>query len=145
MAERKIGNREYRVDRPLASIALHLQARLLRAAGGTGELLPPLIGELASAQSPEEKQVLGAKVIGVLGDIFSRLTPEEYVSLVGDIISLAKVKRPSGQYDQCDLDGDFSEHLSSVISVAAFVLKETFGDFFSGALASGARAAKVKG
>lgn len=145
MAERKIGGVEYRVDRPLASAALAIQARLLRAAGGAAQHLPPLIGKMAAAKSDEEKQALGGEVIVLLTDIFGRLDPHEYVSLVGDILSLAKIKRPSGQYDPCDLDGDFSDNLAAVIPVAAFVLRETFGDFFSGALASGSRAPAARG
>lgn len=144
MAERKIGSREFRVDKPLATVALALKARLLRAAGGTAEHLPSLIGEMVAAKTDQEKQILGGKVIGALTDIFSRLEPDDYVALVGDIISLAKIKRTSGQYDPCDLDGDFSENLGELLPVAVFVLKETLGDFFSAALASGARAMKAR-
>lgn len=139
MAERKIGGREFKVDRPLATVALALQARLMRAAGGAAQHLPSLIGKMAANKTDEEKQALGGEVIVLLTDIFSRLDPHEYVSLVGDVISLAKIKRPSGQYDPCDLDGDFADAFGDIIPVVVFVLKETFGDFFSGAPAIGSR------
>lgn len=139
MAERKIAGMEIRVDRPLATQALKLQARLMRAAGGAADQLPTILGEMRGAQSDEDKQAIGVKLIGLLTDVFARLGPDEYVGLVGDIVGMAKIKRPSGQYDFMDLDGDLSMNLGAIIPVAAFVLKEVFGDFFSGALGNGSR------
>ncbi|EYR81384.1 phage tail assembly chaperone [Shinella sp. DD12] len=141
MAERKIAGMEIRVDRPLATEALKLQARLMRAAGGAADQLPSILGEMRAAQTDEAKQAIGVKLIGVLTDIFDRLDADEYVRLVGDIVAMAKIKRPSGQYDRLDLDGDLTMNLGAIIPVAAFVLKEVFGDFFSGALANGNRGA----
>ncbi|MCD1264544.1 hypothetical protein GR158_12350 [Shinella sp. AETb1-6] len=139
MAERKIRNMEIRVDRPLASEALRLQARLMRAAGGVADQLPDLIGAIRSAQSEEAKQAVGVKFIGVLTGVFEGLEPHEFAHLVGDIVGLAKLKRPSGHYETMDLDGDLSEDFGAIIPVVAFVLKEVFGDFFSAAPGSGSR------
>ncbi|MEH7876963.1 hypothetical protein V7799_04540 [Rhizobium laguerreae] len=72
--------------------------------------------------------------------IFEAISPEEFASLVKDIVEIARIKRPSGSYDPVDLDGDFVGRLGDIIPVAVFVLKEQFGDFFSGALANGALA-----
>jgi hypothetical protein len=59
-------------------------------------------------------------------------------------IEIAKIRRPSGAYDPVDMDGDYVGRLGDIIPVAVFVLSEQFGDFFSGALANGARALKAK-
>ena len=75
----------------------------------------------------------------VLTGVFAELEPDEYARLVGDIIALARLKRPSGAYEVMDLDGDFSEDFGAIIPVVAFVLKEVFGDFFSAAPGSGNR------
>jgi len=142
MAERKIGKREFKVDRPLATEALRLQARLMRAAGGFAEKLPSILASRRDGASEAEKEQANADALSAITGIFNQVSPDEYAHLVGDIIGMAKIKRPSGQYDPADLDGDFSENLGEIIPVAVFVLRETFGDFFSGALASGTRAMK---
>ena len=144
MAERKIGAMTVKVDRPLATEALRLQARLMKAAGGIADQLPSILGDLQQANSEEGKRQVGIKAIGLLTDVFDRLDAEEYTRLVGDIIGLAKIQRPSGHYEQADIDGDFSENLGNIIPVCAFVLKEVFGSFFSGGQGNGRpRAAAV--
>ncbi|NTA36837.1 phage tail assembly chaperone [Agrobacterium salinitolerans] len=98
-----------KVDRPLATVALRLQARLMKAAGGIADQLPAILGDLQQASTEEGKRQVGIKAIGLLTDVFDRLDDEEYIRLVGDIIGLAKIQRPSGHYEPADLDGDFSE------------------------------------
>lgn len=137
MAERKINGTTYKVDRPLATEALRLQARLMKAGGGIADQLPSILADLQAAKDEESKRQVGIKAIGLMTDIFDRLDADEYTRLVGDIIALAKVQRPSGQYDQADLDGDFSLNLGDIIPVCAFVLKEVFGSFFSGGQGNG--------
>lgn len=162
MAERKIHGMEVRVDRPLATVALKLQARLMKAAGGDIQsLIEAGLSALNSAvemkaaeESKDERRIAeakentikaGGKLLGFVSEIFQRLSPDEYTDLVGDIIGLAKIKGPSGTYNDADLDSCFSENLGAIIPVVAFVLKEVFGDFFSGALANGSRAVAAKG
>lgn len=145
MPEKKIGSLEIKVDRPLATEALKMQARLTRAAGGLAEKLPAILASRRDGATDEEKAKAEAEAIGALTGIFDRLSADEYADLVSDIIGMAMIKRPSGQYDQADLDGDFSDNLASIIPVVVFILKSVFGDFFTGALASGTRAMKVQG
>lgn len=141
MAEKKINGMAIRVDRPRATDALKLQARLTRAAGGLAEKLPAILASRREDASAEEKAKAESDAISSIADIFNRLTPDEYADLVNDIIGMAEIERPSG-YSQADLDGDFSQNLGAIIPVAVFVLKTVFGDFFTGALAGGARAIK---
>lgn len=145
MAEKKIAGLEIRVDRPLATEALKMQARLMAAAGGLAEKLPGILASRAEGATEEQRAKADADALTALAGIFDRLSPEAYASLVGDIIGMAKIKRPSGHYDHADLDGDFSDNLGAIIPVAVFVLKTVFGDFFTGALASGSHAMKVRG
>lgn len=162
MAERKIANMEIRVDRPLATEALKMQARLAHAMGGdisdAVTVFADAMGVIGVFQNipddaPEKDKEagraamikVGGQVASVVIGVFDRLSPEQYASLVSDIIGMAKIKRPSGQYDQADLDGDFSDNLAAIIPVVVFVLKSVFGDFFTGALANGARAIKTAG
>lgn len=129
-----------RVDRPLATEALKLQARLMRAAGGLAEKLPAILASRREGASDEERAKADAEALTAITGIFDRLSPDEYAVLVGDIVSLAKLHRPSGAYEPMDLDMDFSSNLGAIIPVVVLVLKETFGDFFSAAQASGSRA-----
>jgi hypothetical protein len=145
MAEKKINGMEIKVDKPLATEALKLQARLMSAAGGLAEKLPSILASRSEEATQEQRSKADADAMVALTGVFSKLSPEAYAALVGDIIGMAKIKRPSGQYDPADLDGDFSENLGNIIPVAVFVLKTVFGDFFTGALASGAQAMKVQG
>lgn len=143
MAEKKFApDFELRCDKPLATEALKLQARLMRAAGGFAEKLPGIIGAVKAGATEEARVKANGEALGAISDVFGRLTPDEYASLVSDIVGLAQIKRPSG-YDRLDLDGDMSDRLGMIIPVCAWVLKEVLGDFFSAALANGARAAKV--
>ncbi len=144
MAEKKINGVEYKVDPLLATRALVLQARLLRAAGPLAAKLPGILASRREGASIEERAAADTEALVAITGIFEAIHPEELASLVKDIVEIAKVKRPSGSYDQVDLDGDFSGKLGDIIPVAVFVLKEQFGDFFSGALANGTRAMTAK-
>lgn len=144
MAEKKINGVEYRVDPLLATKALVLQARLMRAAGPLASKLPSILASRRDGASVEDKAKADADAITAITDIFTAISPEEFALLVRDIIEIAKIRRPSGAYDPVDMDGDFVGRLGDIIPVAVFVLSEQFGDFFSGALANGARALRAK-
>lgn len=144
MAEKKFGKMEVRVDRPLASEALKLQARLFRAAGGLAEKLPSILASRKDGVSDEVKSKADAEALSAIAGIFDRVSPDEYAALVGDVIGLGTIKRPSGSYDQLDLDGDFHEEFALILPVTLYILQQVFGDFFSAALASGKRAATGK-
>jgi len=145
MSEKKISGLEVKVDRPLATEALKLQARLMRAAGGLAEKLPSILASRREGASEQERAKADADALTAITGIFERLSPDEYAGLVGDIIAMAKVKRASGQYDQLDLDGDLSDKLGAIVPITTFVLREIFGDFFSGALVSGGPSLAGKG
>lgn len=144
MADKKINGTEYKVDPLIATKALILQARLMRAAGPLASKLPAILASRREGASVEEKAAADAEALVAITAIFSAISPEEYASLVGDIVGIAMIKRPSGSYDPVDIDGDFVGRLGDIIPVVVFVLTEQFGDFFSGALANGARAMKPR-
>ena len=140
MAEKKINGVEYKVDPLLATKALILQARLMRAAGPLASKLPSILASRREGATVEEKAAADSEALVAITAIFDAISPEEFASLVKDIVQIAMIKRPSGVYDPVDLDGDFVGKLGDIIPVAVFVLSEQFGDFFSGALANGRRA-----
>lgn len=141
MAEKKINGRTFKVDALLVTRALALQARLTRAIGPAIGKLP----EIISARSGTEAQKAEAdsKTIDALAGIFNGMEPDDYVELVKDIVEIAQIQRPSGQYDKVDIDADFFNDLKSLIPVAFFVLQTQFQDFFGGALANGAQKARA--
>lgn len=145
MAERKIAGMEIKVDAPLATDALRLQARLTRMLEAADAKLEDLIlGFSGAGNTPEERAKGIAAAISTIGRIFRTLSPDEYASLVGDIIGMAQIRRPSGQYDQADLDGDFSQNLKAIPEVVVFVIDVVLRDFFTGLLGSGNRLRKAK-
>lgn len=145
MAERKIAGREFRVDPPLATDALRLQAkltRLLEAADASMEdILVAFFGGGEKTQESQAKIVAGA--ISTVGRVFSKLSPDEYAALVSEIVSMAKIKRPSGAYEIADLDGDFSGNLQAVPELITFVLRVVLSDFFTALLGSTSRLKKA--
>lgn len=143
MAEVKIprsGGRTFKVEPMLATEAIRLQARLLKVIGGAIDRLPVVFAGYGDHASAEAKEKSNVAAIAAFGDIFCKGDPEEMTSLVKDIVEIAMVKRPSGAYEQVDLDGDFTGHLNEAFDLAVFVLREQFGPFFSGLLARGSRA-----
>lgn len=133
MAEKKIGQKTYKVEPMLATEAIKLQARLLRVAGPALDKLPAILG----GRKAGDEAASNAAAIAAFTDIFTRADPEEIMALVRDVCEVAMVRRPSGAYDPVSFDGDFTGNLKEIIPVAVFVLQEQFGDFFGAALANG--------
>ncbi len=145
MAEKVIGGDTYKVDAVLATRAIVLQARIAKAAGPIAAQLPSVIAVATGGSTDEQKAAANSALIGAITDVFGTMPPEEFAALVKDIVEIAKIKRPSGAYDPIDFDGDFTGRMGNIIPVAAFVLKEVFGDFFTGLLALGGQSTKAKG
>lgn len=139
MAEKIINGRTFKVQRMLATQALILQGRLLKAFGPAISKL----GELLKARDDENGQAQAA--MGALGEVFARLDPYEYAGLVGDIIKVAQIQRANGQYMPADLDGDFSESPGDILPIVFMVLQEQFGDFFKGLPGAGNLGSLIKG
>ncbi|QQM29293.1 hypothetical protein JET14_13250 [Martelella lutilitoris] len=143
MAEKKIGGRTFKCEPLLATKALVLQGRLARALGPVAGKLPAILA--ARNGNDTQKAAADTETIAALVGIFEALTPEEYADLVKDIVEIAKLQRPSGDYEPVDLDGDFHGDMKSVFPVMFFVLQTQFQDFFGDALANGLRKTTGKG
>ena len=138
-AEKKINGREFRVPDLLATEALTLQARLFKILGPAVNNFGAVFAGHGSKDdetlSDEEKAKIqaasGAAALQALSSIFMNLQPNEYTSFVNDVMKTVQIKRPSGQYDPCDLDGDFTMHKKDIVPVVLFALREHFGDFFA--------------
>lgn len=142
MAEKKINGQTYKVDPLLATEAILLQARLLKVVGPAVDRLPEVLSAAAGGDETEKARA-NATAISAFMDIFQRADPREIVGLVKDVVEIAMVMPPSGQYRKVDLDGDFTGNLSAMAQVAVFVLQEQFRDFFSGVLANGSLGNRV--
>lgn len=145
MAEKKIGDRTFKVEPMLATDAVRLQARLLKVLGGGIDRLPEIMAGAGKDASPEAKAKSNAAAVAAFADIFANGDPDLMTKLVQEIVETAMVKRPSGEYSLVDMDGDFTGRLDEMFELAVFVLREQFGAFFTGRLASGARARMEKG
>ncbi len=144
MAERKIGGSVYKTAPMLATQAIILQARLARIIGPAVSKLPAILASRSESATAEQKAHADAEAISAITEIFARCHPEEIAGLVKDVAEIAMVQRAAGTYEPVDFDLDFTGRLGDVIPVVTFVLAEQFGDFFSGALASGRQAVRAR-
>lgn len=131
MAERKIGKETYRVDPLPAKRALVLFARLGKVVGPGLEGLVRAIG-----QRGESDAASNAAAVSALSRILETVDPETFADFVEEIAEIAEVKQGSS-YVGVSFEGHFSGRLNEALPVIAFVLREQFGDFFTGLLASG--------
>ena len=143
MAEKKINGKTYKVEPLLATEAIRLQMRLVKAIGPAVSRLPEIFAGISSDQAGREKANLVA--VSALADIIGGMEPDVATELIRDIVQVAMVKRPSGAYDQVDMDGDFTGSLGDIVPVATFVLQEQFAEVFSGARGNGSPARRVGG
>ncbi|QIG73256.1 putative structural protein [Rhizobium phage RHph_N17] len=132
MAETKIGNRAFKVQPMLATKALVLQGRLLKAFGPAASKLGEMLKSRGDDVPEEQREAAQAAALAALGEVLTRLDPYEYASLVSDIVAVSQIQRGNGQYMAADLDGDFSENPEDIIPVVLFVLRTQFGSFFKG-------------
>lgn len=145
MAEKKINGRTFKTAPMLATEAIVLQARLLKAAGPAVERLGEIFAGMGKDATDEVKNRANGAAIGAFVEIFARNDPRELAGLLKDIVQTAQIQRPSG-YSDVDFDGDFSgDDLGDVIPVVVWALREQFGPFFSGLLGNGSLAKAVRG
>lgn len=144
MAERKIGSATYKVEPMLATQAIVLQARLARVIGPAFAKIPAILASRKDGASDEAKAQADSDAVAAIVKIFAECQPQEIADLVKDVAELAMVQRASGTYEPVDLDLDFTNNLGELPALVVFVLGVQFGDFFSGALASGRQAVRAR-
>lgn len=132
MAEKKINGRTFKTEPMLAMAALVLQARLFKAVGPAIARLGDVLKGRGEGATEEQKDASNAAAISAFAALFSNSDPEQLAKLVRDIIEVAMVKGDSGEYRQCDFDGDFTGQQKDIVPVVMWVLGEQFGDFFAG-------------
>lgn len=132
MAEKKINNRTFKAEPMLATDSIILQARLFKALGPAVGSFGEMMKGHGEGKTPEEKAKSDAAAIGALAAVFAQSKPEEIAGLVKDLVESCQIRRPSGDYDKCDLDGDFTQNKGDIMPVVWFALQEQFGDFFAG-------------
>lgn len=138
--EKRIDGTTFKVEPLLATEAIKLQIRLLKAIGPAMDRLPEI---LVNRRKGEEDKS-NAAAISAFADIFNRADPDEMTALVKDVVEIAMIQRPSKSYDPVDIDGDFTGKLDLLMKVAVFVLQEQFAAFFTASLANGALNRMVK-
>lgn len=135
MAEKKINDRTFKVEPMLAMDALVLQARLFKALGpAMGSFSEVMKGRAKPGETvdPAAEAASNSAALVALANIFAHGEPRQIAELIRDIVQIAQLKRPSGDYEQVDLDGDFTGKQKDMFPVILFVLREQFADFFSG-------------
>lgn len=144
MAEMKIGRRVYKVEPMLATDAIRLQMRIAKLIGGGIDHMSAILAGRGDKATPEQKAASDKAAIAAFTDIFIKADTEETVDLFKTIIETAMVKKPSGGYEQIDFDLDMTDSMGEVVPLGVFILRETFADFFSGAMGIGGQLKKVR-
>lgn len=132
MAEKKINDRTFRVEPMLAMDALVLQARLFKALGPAMASFSEVMKGHGEGKTEEEKNKSNAAALVALANIFAHGEPQQIAELIRDIVQIAELRRPSGDYSSVDLDGDLTGKQKDLFPIILFVLREQFADFFSG-------------
>lgn len=135
MAEKKIAGRVFKVDAPLATVALSLQFRVMNILSNSPDALPTILGAVtkaADAKTERERLEANASLLSAMIGILGKMRPEDGTRLMSDLVSMAKVQAGNGRFDQADIDTEFSTDPSGLYELVGFVLKETIGPFISG-------------
>jgi len=132
MAEKKIGDRTFKVEPMLAMDALVLQARLFKALGPAMGSFSEVMKGHGEGKTEAEKNASNAAALVALANIFAHGEPTQIAELIRDVVQIAQIKRPSGEYSPVDLDGDLTGRQKELFPIILFVLREQFADFFSG-------------
>lgn len=136
MAEKKIHGSVYQVGTMLALDALKLKVKLLKVLGGAIDRLPMILAGAGKDKDKAAKDASNAAAVAAFADIFVHGDPDEMIALVKEIAEMAQVKRPSGAWEQVDVELFQSDDLSELFEIVVFVLREVFGPFFSEILAN---------
>jgi len=133
MAEKKIAGELYRVDPMPARQAIELLADIVRIGSQATGRLPSIIDALSSSETEGDSlaQLANVAALAALGDILRANSSPDLGALIERIVSAAKVKRPSGEYVEVDIDEEFTGRLEAIVPVARFVLETNFGPFFA--------------
>ncbi|WP_019997253.1 phage tail assembly chaperone [Aureimonas ureilytica] len=132
MAEKRFGSITYKTDALPAREALKLWYRLIKALGPAVERLPEIFAGLSSGDEAAKAKA-NASAIAAIMSILNGMDEDRMMALLDDILAAAMLKRPSGSWDKLEVE-DFEAKLSDVFPVAAWIVREQFGDFFSGLL-----------
>jgi Phage tail assembly chaperone protein, TAC len=131
MAEKRINGREYRVEPMLATRALILQAKLVRVAGPLVSRLGDILQGHGTDSTEEQKARSNMAAVAAFSAIFAEIDPIDFAEIIKEIVETAQIKRPTG-YGKVDMDGDLTGHSADIIPLCVFVLREQYGDFFTG-------------
>ena len=90
------------------------------------------ITTLSKSDKTGSKEHASIAAFKALTDILQTHGPEAFVDLKTSVIELAQARRPSGIYEQVDLDVDFAGDLEASEKLFDFVMEVQFGNFFKG-------------
>lgn len=142
MADQQINGRFFRVGDVLATEAIILQARIMRFIGPAVEKLPAIFAGRGEKATEAQKAASDAAAIAAITEVFSKCDPKDVAALISDICEMAMVAEDrKGGHEQVIFDQHFQgREKADIIPLVIFVLRETLGDFFSGAVGIGNRA-----
>lgn len=153
MAEKMIGDREFRYVPRLALQALGLQFRLFQFIGTNADELPNLIANFGPRRADESAADFAARearsngaVFRMVSHVLTKNDSDKFTKLVDDILTKNEalhIKLDDGGFYAVDVDRDFTGHLGDLVQAVAFVVQEELSDFFGALRKSSKGAPKV--
>lgn len=146
MSEKKIGTRYFKAGDALATDSIRIQIKLMKLIGPALDKIPLIFSARAPGSTEAQKNEANNAAIGAIAGIFGEANPDAVVALIEDVLNLGMISLDGkGAWDEIILDQEFSgSNQKDLIPALVFILQETLGDFFSGALASGNQAMKAR-
>jgi len=139
MADTKINGVEYRVYELTGLEAYKLLTRLTLIAGAGSQYLP-LIARSAIEEAADESAqglVTNATTLAASAAMIKEAGVDEIISFKRDVIEIAEVKQPSGEYRVVNLAADFRGDLKGAEELFNYVIKVQLADFTQGSEGNG--------
>jgi len=130
--EKKIGQRTFRADKMVASVAVTYMFRI-------GKIAAPLLAGLKGVKIAllmDDGGIKGddTKTLEIIAGFLAELDPVEGQKLVIELAEKAEMMQPGGHYEPVIFDANFSENVMDGFLVAALVIQANFASFFGGKL-----------
>ena len=138
MAETKINGVEYRVEHPPITQSWDLLNRMLLIGGAGAQHLPVLAqGAMKQAEDKTDSFLFNSASLHASAAMIRDVGSQELIKFKSDIISLARIKAPSGEYREIVLEADFIGDLLGIEELFNYIIKVIFSDFSKGSAANG--------
>lgn len=135
MADETFNGRKYQTHQLPARDAIALYLDIMRVAGSGVSKIPAL---LAAVMSPDDRrnELADLAALQAVAEILRQTPTATIQDLMHRLLQSAEIMGESGNFRKVTID-EFSGDLESLFPVLRWLMREQFGDFFTGSAGSG--------